>query len=470
MNINVIVNAGARVKQKVKYGFTLLFQPLRVNLQFPELLQDGGINILYGKELPADNDKIFSIKPSEEFEKCVSGPKLPELDKIEWLNFVNKRLPKMFPVSNADNQSSLDFDIAAAAFILASNFQDLISLERDEFDRLRAMDSIQDRLGVLNFPVVNYYSLLLKHRLEEFFNIRIYLKKYNEADCGLALTHDVDYTSSLNYKIIKREIFGNAILNRQGLSTNERAEKLTLPLLALFGYDPPKSGLSFLRDIEMRYGVKSTFFIKAGATDKEDVRYNYRSRKMRSFLKSLLDSGFEVGIHPSMKTYIDVDEFIREKTRLENLLRKKTSSVRQHYLKFTAGRTIGIWETAEMKYDSTLGFSRKVGFRNSAAFPFPLYNFVEDRISTVIELPLILMDGTVADDKRLTTEQAFEKMKELLHETKEAYGAAAILFHNSLTDQIDFPGYKKIYEQLLAEAQGGCFSIGTLEGVIENFR
>jgi hypothetical protein len=123
-----------------------------------------------------------------------------------------------------------------------------------------------------------------------------------------------------------------------------------------------------------------------------------------------------------------------------------------------------------MKYDSTLGFSRKAGFRNSVAFPFPLYNFEHDRISTVTELPLLIMDGTFADNRSLTTDETSKKMKDLIDETKAAHGAASILFHNSLTDPIDFPGYKKIYDRLLSEAKDGGFKMDTLSGIIENFR
>lgn len=474
MIVNVIIDADECVRQKVRYGFAILFQPLRVELNFPENVLDYGINVVYGNKLSlqvtVDSQQFFLVKSSAELEDCVTNSKLPDISHIEWLEFAGKRLPKLFPIPSQDSKSALDFDIVAATFILASDFQDLISLERDEFDRLRAMDSLQDRLSVLDFPVVNYYSLLLKQRLEEFFNVKIDLKKYYGVDYGLALTHDVDYTSSLNFKITKRNIFGHAILNKEGLSSDERIIKLLHPVLALVGYDPPRSGLSFLRDLETESDLKSTFFIKTGETAKEDVNYNYRSKRMKRFLKSLDNSGFETGIHPSMKTYIDAEQFIAEKTRLEETMGREVQSVRQHYLKFTAGKTVSIWEKAGMKYDSTLGFSRKTGFRNSVGFPFPLYNFGQDRVSTVTELPLILMDGTIAENRRLTTEQAFEKMKELIRETKNATGAASILFHNSIADPIDFPGYKKIYARLLAEAKNNGFALNTLSGIIENFR
>lgn len=468
MKINIIVSADDRIKQKIKYGFTLLFLPFRVEIEFSKTLAPDCPNIFYGRQLPNDSKRVLWIRSADEFTKCISDSVLPDIGSPGWLEYGRKRLPKLFTAPNPLNPS-VDFDIAAATFILASDFQDLVSLERDEYDRLRAMDSLQYKLGVLNFPVVNYYSRFLKEKVEEYFKIILERKTYGGADCGLALTHDVDFTSFLNFKMIRREIFGIAVLNRQHLGVPQRATKLLFPLYALFGYDFPKIGLRFLRNAEMDRDLKSTFFIKTGATGKQDIPYRYNSRNMREFLKSLTESGFEIGIHPSMKTYVDVDQFVREKNRLQDALGKHIDSVRQHYLKFAAGKTVGIWEKAEMKYDSTLGFSREVGFRNSIAFPYPLYNFAEDRISQVIELPLILMDGTLAENKTITNEQALVRMKALMRETKLADGAAAILFHNSLTDPIDFHGYTEIYAEILREAKVGGFSAGTLAGVIENF-
>ena len=225
----------------------------------------------------------------------------------------------------------------------------------------------------------------------------------------------------------------------------------------------------FLRNIEKSSNLRSTFFIKSGATSKEDVAYDFNSGRMREYIKSLSDSGFEIGIHPSMTTYIDSEKFIGEKSRLEDALGRRISSVRQHYLKFTAGKTVGIWENAGLQYDSTLGFSRKVGFRNSVAFPFPLYNFAEDRVSSVIEVPLMIMDGTVVDSGRFETGRALDKMTTLVEEVKKSGGAASILFHNSIADPIDFPGYKVIYSKILDAAKSNGFFVGSVKAVAEHF-
>jgi Family of unknown function (DUF7033) len=469
MKINIIVSADDNIREKVKYGLSILFLPFKVEVEFSKTFLPDCPNIFYGRQLPNDSKKVLWIHSSEEFKRCISNSVLPEISKVARIDFGDKKLPKLFPSVNPINPG-IDFDIAAATFVLMSDFQDLVSLERDEFDRLRAMDSLQYRLGVLDFPVVNYYSLFLKEKMEEYFKIALELKTYAGADCGIALTHDVDFISHISLKMIRREMFGIAVLNRHHLGSAQRAEKLLFPLYALLGRDFPKIGLNFLRDVELKNGLRSTFFIKTGATAKQDIPYNYKSRSMREFLNSLARDGFEIGLHPSMKTYVDAAEFSREKNRLRDAIGKRVDSVRQHYLRFTAGRTVRIWEDAEMKYDTTLGFSREAGFRNSIAFPYPLYNFAEDRISRVIELPLIIMDGTFSENRTMGNEQALEKMKSLLGETRAAHGAASILFHNSITDPIDFPGYTDIYGEILREIKQAGFHAGTLTDVIENFR
>jgi hypothetical protein len=471
MRLNFIINAGDRIRRKIKYGFILLCYPLRVEVVFSDdIIHDGTINIFYGNTFPSGSPMKQSnpmfIKSSDDFVECIENSKPPEISDTEWFDFNNKRLPRLFPTVD----SSINFDIAAAIFILASEFQDLISHERDEFDRLRAMDSLQDKLGILEFPVVNYYSLFFKKEIERKFNVKIELKKYDEAEFALALTHDIDYTSSLNPRMIKRNFFGHALLNRERLPLDQRIIKLFYPMLAVVGYNPPKKGLKFLKNIEISKGIKSTFFIKAGSTAKQDIKYSLDSRTFQNFVNSLIDYGFEIGIHPSMKTYIDSEQFASEKRRLERMIGAKIVSVRQHYLKFTAGETVAVWEEADMKYDSTLGFSRKAGFRNSVAFPFPLYNFKRDDISRIVELPLIIMDGTFAEDKTMSATETFQKMKMLINETKMAHGSASILFHNSIVDPIDFPGYGNIYDKLLTEAENEGFKMDSLSNVIENFR
>lgn len=144
MKINIIINVGEHVREKIKYGFALLFRPLRAEIIFSDVIQEDTFNIFYGNEFPSIKQNLFCLRPSNDFENCIKNSKLPDISILDRFEFSGKQLPRLFPVSDA----AIDFDIAAATFILSSEFQDLISLERDEFDRLRAMDSL-DRKSVV---------------------------------------------------------------------------------------------------------------------------------------------------------------------------------------------------------------------------------------------------------------------------------------------------------------------------------
>jgi peptidoglycan/xylan/chitin deacetylase (PgdA/CDA1 family) len=464
MRINVILNCTEAVKTKAKYAFEVLFSPMRVSLCFSEGIKEDSLNISY-QAYPPENKAIFYLEEAKPFSIHLAMKTIPDATEIQWVNFSGKRLPAFFKTTD-----DIGFDIAASTFFLTSNYQDLVSFDRDSFDRQKSSESLQKVIGVLQIPVVNYYSLLLKDRLERFYGMEIEWKKYSGKDRAIALTHDVDYTSSLNPKIIKREIVGNGFLNKQHLAGTDRLFKMLLPFMALVGYDPPRNGLRFFKEIEDKYKVHSTFFFKTGTTDKWDVNYPIEKGFIKNFTDSLLKDGFEIGLHPSMKTYIDINQMKREKERLENVIKTTVSSVRQHYLKFTASITPSIWQKAGLTVDSTLGFPYDVGFRNSVAFPFPIYDFSSDGTSNVTEIPLVIMDGALKSGHKRGSEQILSEIESLLREIAAAQGSAALLFHNSINDPVEFKGFPQIYEQVIKFLLHEDFFIGSLSELADSFR
>ncbi|MGC8594033.1 MAG: polysaccharide deacetylase family protein [Candidatus Kryptoniota bacterium] len=464
MQINIILNCTETVRAKAKYAFEVLFSPMRVSLFFSEKKREDSLNIAYQFDTPEDKT-IFYLEESKTFSKHLDRKTIPDLTEIRWINFSGKRLPTFFKTND-----ELGFDIAASTFFLASNYQDLISPDRDSFDRLNSNASLQKVGGFLKIPVVNYYSLLLMDRLERFYQMKIKWRKYSGKDCAIALTHDVDYTSSLNPKIIKREVIGNGLLNKQQFGGRDRLFKIFLPVMALGGYNPPRNGLKFFKEIEEKYKVHSTFFFKTGTTEKWDVNYPVERGFINKFIQSLLRDGFEVGIHPSMKTYIDLNQMKKEMERLESTAKTRVGSVRQHYLKFAAGITPAIWREAGLKIDSTLGFPYDTGFRNSVAFPFPLYNFSVDSQSGVTEIPLVIMDGTLKVNRQKDIKLIYSEVESLLREITEARGSAAVLFHNSIKDPVEFRGFPEMYEWIIEFLLRENFFIGSLSEVVDSFR
>lgn len=464
MQINVILNCTEAARSKARYAFEVLFSPMRVSLSFFNAKREDAFNIIY-QHFPPYNENIFHLEESEQFSRHLDSKTIPNADEVYWFGFSDKKLPAFFKTGD-----DIGFDITASTFLLASNYQDLISSNRDQFDRLKSSESLQKINGFLKIPVINYYSLLLKSQLEKFYGITIDWKKYSGKDHAIALTHDVDYTSSLNPKIIKREIIGNALINKQGLTAKERVIKMLLPITAIFGYDPPKEGLKFLKKIEDRYNVHSTFFFKAGATEKWDVNYLIETGFVKEFTRLLLNSGYEIGIHPSMKTYVDQSQMEMEKQHLEMSTGARIRSVRQHYLRFKADTTPGIWEKAGLKIDSTLGFPYDIGFRNSVAFPFPVYDFSKDSTSSIIEIPMVIMDGALNSQSKNDIKQTLSEIENLLGEIFLARGSAAILFHNSLKDPVEYRGFPELYEQIIEFLLRENFFVGSLSELMDSFR
>ena len=79
------------------------------------------------------------------------------------------------------------------------------------------------------------------------------------------------------------------------------------------------------------------------------------------------------------------------------------------------------------------------------------------------------MDGTLAENKTIDNDQALARMKKLIKETILAKGSASILFHNSITDPIDFQGYTEIFPAVLEEIKESGITAGTLASVADSF-
>lgn len=87
MRINIVVKAGERLRQKIKYGFNLLFQPLRAEIIFSDEFLENAINIAYGDGPLFGKGKALCLNPSSEFEDCITDSRLPDISHLSWFDF-----------------------------------------------------------------------------------------------------------------------------------------------------------------------------------------------------------------------------------------------------------------------------------------------------------------------------------------------------------------------------------------------
>jgi hypothetical protein len=221
----------------------------------------------------------------------------------------------------------------------------------------------------------------------------------------------------------------------------------------------PWWNLEAIRDVEKSAGVRSSFFFFAEKGGSRGGRYDVLA--IRDELEELLRGGWEVGLHGSYESMVDVERLMREKERLCQTLGNQVTGVRQHYLRLKVPLTVGCMESAGFGYDASLGFSDRAGFRASTCFPFRLYDFEKRRPFTLLEIPFAAMDGALPE----TPDASRETLERLLDAARQKRGLLSVIWHQRSFDRRDFPGLGPLYDWLLREVGGDHPYFGTHEDV-----
>lgn len=426
-------------------------------------------HLSYYIELSDEIKNKFRFKPSKHYngeeitnEPCIYFPlSEQELDSSKIISIDN--IPVLFPFSLDLNKwysiqnKSLVFhhDILKSAFYLLSGYQELNQKHIDDLGRYNFQYSIQKELSIVQIPVVNYYFKIIINAIElfcEINNIKIKKRKLFEPFSFL-LTHDVDRVNKYHFWEVALKI-QQAI----GLKPNPYIKKKTLYKVTtdyVLNYLRLKRSkndfwnFEYLRGVENKNGLRSVFFFldKEGLHD--NSRYNFNDEKIKGLVNFLISENCEIGLHGTTFSYNKENYMKKCKNNLQRVSSQKILGNRQHYLKFDRLKTPSILFKSGLEYDSTLGFPHHEGFRNSYCLPFKLFDFEENKMLDLWELPLNVMDGTLFYYRKLNYNQMFESIENLINEIKKFNGLFTLLWHNSHFDENEFPGIQDFYEELL---------------------
>ncbi|MBA3679575.1 MAG: hypothetical protein H0W73_00065 [Bacteroidetes bacterium] len=182
-------------------------------------------------------------------------------------------------------------------------------------------------------------------------------------------------------------------------------------------------------NIEGNYDVKSTFYFLSLLSGEQD--YNYDVNEITDQFKMVKDAGSEIGLHGGHQAYIDFDKLSKEKKQLAEISDSEIVGYRNHYLRFTTPESWLNLQNCGFKYDTTLGYSDCVGFRNGMCYPFYPYDYNNNVFLNIVELPLVVMDVTILSYMKLTSESAFALFKDLVKKVKAVNGVFTLLWHNN---------------------------------------
>lgn len=351
----------------------------------------------------------------------------PERPELSWIDaFIVPFEDRTSHVNEPLFETVETAEIACRADVLTptlwtlSRAEELAAPALDEHSRFRAADAVLFRSGFGDRPVIDEYGLALEQALAKI------LPSWKPAprNFRFMLTHDIDLTG----------------LPRTVRSTLGHLLKRRLPrafardTMSYLGVGIPAylEGVVRIADISRRRGLKSTFFWQASRRSDWDSGYDPGHPLIRKVIENLVADGFEQGIHPGYYSFDSFEKLTEELARLRGVVGNEPIGGRQHWLRWQP-RTWLAWEQAGLCYDSSVGFAERVGFRAGTCVPYHPWLIDDDRESPLLEIPLIVMDGTLHCDwgMRLPEKEAFEILRALVTRCRAVGGVFSLLWHNT---------------------------------------
>lgn len=328
-----------------------------------------------------------------------------------------------------ENQSiTILCDLITLPFIFLSRWEEAQpNANRDTHGRFRFEGSLTQKYDVADIPLADAYAMLLRQWVCQLFP-RLQIPPRQSQ---IISTHDVDILTRFgNLKKSVRTLAADLLKYRSPQLCKQSVQQF-FAFHNNFRLDPYLQACDMLFKQDEAAARESIFFIKAQKAGEHDCTFDIAGKEAAYLVKYLHENNVRVGLHGSYKAASDSKLFSLEKRRLESLYGDKIELHRQHYLRFLPTQTQSCWESAGIREDYTLGFAEREGFRCGTCHPYPLYDLANDRPTAIIEHPLIAMDMTFIQYRKMKVEKTLLKIKELQNICQQMEGDFVLLWHNT---------------------------------------
>lgn len=255
---------------------------------------------------------------------------------------------------------------------------------------------------------------------------------------ALCLTHDVDRP----YRRLHQALY---------FAAEERSLR---PLRSWFAGENPYWQFETIMDIEDDLGVRSAFYFlqspaEWGLSPQSIVerlgRYEVTDPPIASVMRALHRGGWEVGVHGSLASAVDGDRLVREVEAVEGVIGDEVVGGRQHHLGLSVPSTWRAQSSAGLTYDASLGSSEEYGFQ----FGERPFQPVPDG---PLVFPLTAMEVALPDPGE-RYEAALSACEALLSTAAQRRAVMTVLFHPRYFATREFPGYRRLYVDLVQRAR-----------------
>ena len=269
---------------------------------------------------------------------------------------------------------------------------------------------------------------------------------------AVALTHDIDTP----WRWTRRGVLGAGARAKRAVqrgrlreAARETAGLALAPVHRVRGSDPNWSHALFAA-LEARHGFRSTSFVIAQHLDSHDGAAPAEYAARRAALVSELAELGEVALHASYTAGSDEGQLAAERAILQGL-GAQIEGNRHHYLRLAWHEGIRALDRTGFLYDTTLGYAERPGARAGLSFPFHPWDVVSAAPLRIVEIPLVLMDATLAEERylALSPSEAWPVIERQLDHLARVGGCAAVLWHNDRFDRVYGRGWDRVYRRLL---------------------
>ena len=432
-----------------------MISPNAVNYTFHQLLEVA---------LPDFDSSYFNIEISDS-SYCIhfgqSSITMPRMNEAQWQAFLKGELKPFFDKKEVENKQiplfgpeDNPFDIITPSFAFLSRYEEFYSQKSDVYGRFPYQDSLAQKYGLVEIPIVDEYAMILRRCMcacsPETFTPKLRKPR-------VVPTHDIDLLCRFKSRFqALRSIFGRDLLINRSCSMVRKSLAEYRAWNRDHFNDPYILAILEFAEMEHATGLEPVFFFKALNQGEKDALYDIQDTRLRRVWQELWNEEALFGIHGSYMSAEEMGRLSLERERLEGCLSYPKHSVthaRQHYLcaRFAGSpNSLDLWQEAGITDDYTLGFAERCGFRCGTCYPYPLYDVRNDRVTDILEHPLIVMDGTLFDYMKLSVEDARTLTQRLKQRCFDVEGDFVVLWHNHATTREFEPYFREVYLPLVS--------------------
>jgi len=334
-------------------------------------------------------------------------------------------------------ESILPFDIFSFAFYLLSRYEEYLPHKKDKYDRFAGTESIAYKSGFLQKPLVDIHILKFAKKLQE----TIPGLKSEPKQAEYLATYDIDNAYAYKHKGIIRSLGG---LLKPLFRLDLKGFKDRILVLLNVRQDPFDT-YKYIESLQQKYHLKTYYFVLFSEKGKYDRGLNPKSKSFCKLIKQLDKTG-ETGIHPSFASASDKEKLKLEIEGLSSVLQKRITFCRSHFLLLTFPETYRNYIANGIREDFTLGYADQAGFRASTCKPFHFFDLSANEETALRLYPLTYMEGTLQNYMRLSEDEGFILIKQLMDSVKSVNGTFISLWHN---ENLGKDEHKRFYEQSL---------------------